>query len=230
MNRLVHQIKVVFKWLFIVMGATFFILIVLSFTDIPYNAYHHLGTVNSSLSKEPDLIVVMGGSGMPSPDGLIRTYYAAEFAKQFPTAEIIVALPYNEADSLHQLQLMAHELIVKGVDSLRIKFEPLGYNTRSQAVNVARMNANSLSNKVVLLITSPDHMYRAVRSFKKVGFLTVGGIPAFETPCDEEILKDKSSKHNKLSLRYNMWSYLQYELLVIREYTAIAYYKINGWI
>ncbi len=230
MNRFVHQIKVVFKWLFIVMGILSFIFIVLSFTDIPYNAYHHLGTVNSSLSEEPDIIVVLGGSGMPSPNGLIRTYYAAEFAMQFPDAEVIVALPYNEKDSLYQLDLVANELIIKGVDSTRINYEPLGFNTHSQAINVATMYGHAKSEKVIMLITSPDHMYRAVRSFRKAGFTTVGGVPAFEEPSDEEMLKDKSTRQNSLDLRYNMWSYMQYELLVLREYTAIAYYKIKGWI
>jgi hypothetical protein len=31
-------------------------------------------------------------------------------------------------------------------------------------------------------------------------------------------------------LRYNMWSYLHLELFVFREYCAIGYYKLKGWI
>jgi len=27
-----------------------------------------------------------------------------------------------------------------------------------------------------------------------------------------------------------MWSYMQYEIIVMREYTAIAYYRVKGWI
>ena len=33
-----------------------------------------------------------------------------------------------------------------------------------------------------------------------------------------------------LNIRYNMWSYLKYEITVMREWCAIAYYWIRGWI
>lgn len=234
MKRIIHLAKVIFKWSFLVLGILLFLLLVLSFTDIPYYAYHRLGTVNSSFSGKPDVIVVLSGSGMPSPDGLIRIYYAAESANKFKSAEIVIAMPYNEEDSLFQLNLMAHELIIKGVDSLRIRYEPTGFNTRTQATNVALMYSNLKTELTFVLITSPEHMYRAIKSFKKAGLTKVGGIPAFEQPSDEEMLKDKDKSKDirikQLSLRYNMWSYLNYELLVFREYIAIAYYKLQGWI
>lgn len=224
----------IFKKLFCTLGFFFFVLIVLSFTDVPYIAYHRLGTSSDTLSVKPDAIVILGGSGMPSPDGLIRTFYAAEAAERYKDTKIIIALPYNEKDSLHQLNLMAHELIVKGIDSLRIKYEPLGFNTRSQAVHIATMCGDNIKEASLLLITSPEHMYRAIRTFKKAGFTHVGGLPAFETPVDEERVKDKEkspdARVKNLSLRYNVWSYLHYELLVLREYCAVSYYKIKGWI
>lgn len=234
MNRIITLAKAVIKWVFITLGIILAAAIILSFTDLPYYAYHHLGTVNSSMSDRPDVIVVLGGSGMPSPDGLIRAYYASESANEFESAEIVIALPYNEKDSLYQLNLMAHELIIRGVDSLRIKYEPFGFNTHSQAIHVASMFADWEPKPVVLLITSPEHMYRSVRSFIKAGFVKVGGIAAFERPSDEGMLKDrdksKDTRIKQLSLRYNMWSYLKYELLVLREYMAIIYYKMKGWV
>ena len=203
---------------------------ILSFTDVPYYAYHNLGAGHSVLSGKPDVIVILGGGGMPSPDGLIRTYYASEAAMENENAEIIIALPYNELDSLHQLDLMANELIVKGIDPLRIKYEPLGYNTRSQAVNIASM-FNNKEQLNLLIITTPEHMYRSIKTFKHVGFPEVGGLPAFEKPIDEGKLKDPDDKEGAyLAFRYNMWNYLNYELLVLREYCAIIYYKLKGWI
>lgn len=221
------------KWFFGIVGLISFSFFVLSFTDIPYYAYHWLGTTNVNLKQKPGLIVMLGGSGMPSPDGLIRTYYGALAAKQFKEAEIIIALPYNENGSLYQLELMAHELIVKGIDSSRIKFEPLGFNTHSQAVNIASMVGSNKNNLSLLIITSPEHMYRSVKTFRKAGFADVGGVPTFEKPIDEEKAKDKEKSDDtrikSLDLRYNMWSYLNYELLVMREYLAILYYKVKGW-
>jgi uncharacterized SAM-binding protein YcdF (DUF218 family) len=221
-----------FRRIFYLFGVFAFVMLILSFTDLPYYAYHNLATSIPELNGDPGLIVIPGGAGMPSPDGLIRTYYGAEAAMQFPKAEIIIALPYNEGtDSLYQLDLMAKELILKGVDSARIKYEPLGYNTHSQAVNIGKMNDVDKKSMSVLIVTTPEHMYRTVRTFQKAGFANVGGIPAFEKPVDEKKLEnEKEMKDVNLSFRYNMWSYLNYELLVLREYTAIVYYKLRGWI
>ena len=230
LNQIIRLSLKIGKWFLLFFGAFSFIIFLLSFTDIPYYAYHNLGTGYPKLSKEPDVIVVLGGAGMPSPDGLIRTYYASEAANKYITAKIIIALPYNEVDSLHQLELMANELIIKGVDSMRIIYEPLGFNTRSQALNIGSM-FNNKEQLALLIVTTPEHMYRSIKTFKNVGFVKVGGLPTFEKPIDESKLRDTEKKEGvNLSFRYNMWSYLNYELLVLREYCAIFYYKLKGWI
>lgn len=210
------------------------LLFILSFTPLPYYAYHWLGVANAELEKQPNLIVILGGSGMPSPDGLIRTYYGAEAAKQYKKAEIIIALPYNrEKDSLYQLNLMSHELIIRGIDSTRIHYEPIGFSTHTQARNIYNNYRNQVQNLSLLLVTSPEHMYRAVGTFKKAGFINVGGVPSFGENLDEDNVKDKDknkdSRIKSLALRYNVWSYLNYELLVLRETIAILYYKLKGW-
>lgn len=219
-------------WFFSVIGVFAFILLILSFTDVPYIAYHALGTVNSELKEKPDVIVIPGGSGMPCADGLIRTYYGAVAANRFTETRIIIALPYNSGlDSLYQLRLMARELIVKGIDSSRIIFEPLGFNTWSQAVNIGELLEVDKNDLSILIVTAPEHVYRAVKTYEKAGFSRVFSMAAFEKPINEDKLgsKDKMKGVN-LSFRYNMWSYLNYELLVIKEYTAIVYYKFKAWI
>lgn len=222
------------KWLFGIIGGFFILLIILSFTDIPYYAYHWLGTSNSELTENPDIIVALGGSGMPSPDGLIRTYYASQAAEKFTEAKIIIAHPSFEEDSSRQLILMAKELIIRGIDSSRIQYESNGYNTYSQAVNIASTLATQKSQLSLLIVTSPEHMYRAVKTFKNVGFKSVCGFSTFEKPVEEEMVSDKSKgkdlRVKSLSLRYNMWSYLNYEILCIKEFVAITYYKLKGWI
>jgi len=222
------------KWAVGVSGAFALLFFILSFTDIPYHAYHWLGTSNSKLTKKPDVIVLLAGNGMPSPDGLIKAYYTAEAANEFKEAEIIIALPYGETDSLGELQLMKHELMMRGVDSSRIQFEPNGFNTHSQAENIAAKYEERKNKLAVLLITTPEHMYRSVETFLKAGFANAGGIPAFEKPIDEEKIKDNErtsdTRVKNPAFRYNMWSYMNYELLVLREYFAIAYYKTKGWI
>ena len=226
------QVKHLFRYFIFSCGFFLLIMVALAFTDLPYLAYHQLGTSCESLKKNPEVIVVFGGSGMPSPDGLIRTYYAAEAANKYSHASIIMALPFGE-DSLdtYQLDLMARELVIRGVDSTRISYEPFGHNTHSQSVYIAKMLAGN-TNSTTLVITSPDHMYRAVRALQKAGLKNVGGLPSFEKPISERKLKDRKNPSTSASLswRYNMWSYLKYELLVMREYCAITYYKLKGWI
>jgi uncharacterized SAM-binding protein YcdF (DUF218 family) len=190
--------------------------------------------IDEDFSITPDLIIILGASGMPSPDGLMRTYYGAEKALKFKNAEIIIALPYADKDSLKQLNLMARELILKGVDSARISYEPLGFNTYSQAKNIATLFAKNKQQLSLLIVSSPTHMYRAVRTFRRAGFKAVGPAPAFETLLNEEKFKDKEKTSDKriksLTLRYDVWNYLTLEIFVLREYFAIFYYHLKGWI
>jgi uncharacterized SAM-binding protein YcdF (DUF218 family) len=207
--------------------------ILLAFTELPYWAYYGLAAVEDRLETEPQVIVVMGGDGMPSPSGLMRTYFGIECAQQYENAKVILALPHNDqSDSTYQLRLMAHEFVLKGIDSSRITFEAKGYNTHSQVEAIAKMIPDK--NKAVLVVTSPEHMFRCLASFRKRGFKKVGGNPTFEKPSDEQKLKNKGKAENwqvrNLTLRYNIWSYMQYEIIVLREYAAISYYWMKGWI
>ncbi|MFH1936694.1 MAG: ElyC/SanA/YdcF family protein, partial [Bacteroidota bacterium] len=91
----------------------------------------------------------------------------------------------------------------------------------------------------VLLITSPEHLYRAVLTFRKAGFEQVNGLPAFESDVESDI--SFSSKKlggrrwvpdvgESITLRYQFWTQLQYEILILREWMAIGYYWLMGWI
>lgn len=220
------------KWFFGIVGVLAFVLLILSFTDIPYYAYSGLAMTDCESNDSPDIIVILGGSGMPSADGLMRTYYGAASANQFSDAKIVIALPYSPgSDSLIQLRLMARELILKGVDSARIVFEPLGFNTWSQAIQVGKLLEIDKNDLSILIVTAPEHMYRAVKTYEKAGFSHVFCMATYEKPISEDKLGSKDNMTGvNLSLRYNVWSYLNYELLVIKEYTAIGYYKFKGWI
>ncbi|MCK5775672.1 MAG: YdcF family protein, partial [Bacteroidales bacterium] len=147
---------------------------------------------------------------------------------------IIIALPYSDQDSLKQLRIMANELTLKGIDSTRISFEPLGINTRTQAVNIVSMLQIEQNRLSILVVTTPEHMYRAVHTLIKAGCYNVAGLSTFEKPIEEaRLISTKNIKDTpepNLSFRYNMWSYLNYELLVLREYVAISYYKYKGWL
>ncbi len=239
----VKHFKLIFKKLTVVvhhgvfgLGLIALIFIILSFTDFPYYAYYWLGTANAKNTQEPDYIVVMGAGGMPSAKGVLRCYFAAKASEIYPEARLIVTLPADSAgfdQSAHQL--MIDELVARGIDRTRILSEHKGTNTYTQAREIRQMIAELSPS--LMLITSPDHMYRSVLTFKKQGFEKTGGLATFEHALDQELLyeKDESGKitdksSKMLGLRYNFWGYLTYQITVLREYIAIAYYKLRGYI
>lgn len=220
-----------FLYFLSILGVLTVLFIGLSFTHIPYKAYHHLSAPHFALNQPPSYILILGDAGMPSADGLQRTHFAAAIAKIYPEANIIIAHTENfqKKDSIKQLRLMAHELVIKEVDTTRIGFEFMGTNTYTQAKNVFLKTKDA----PLLVVTSPEHMLRAILTLRKAGFSNVGGVPTFETPINEEslrkrVLSDDISEN--VALRHNIWSYMIYEIKVLREYTAISYYWLMEWI
>lgn len=216
-----------------ILGIIAIVMLFLSFTDIPYLAYHKLGTTGSKLSGTPTHIVLFGGSGMPTPDGLIRAYYTAEVAKKHDSAKIIIASP-DELTALRDTSASyTNELLIRGIDTNRIQYDTAGYNTFTQAKQMTQLIlSDTLSIKKVMVVTSPEHMYRSVKCLIKAGIDSVGGIASFELPIEEAQLVKQGKltplEKEKLNLRYNIWSYLNYELVVMREYLAIGYYMLRG--
>jgi len=221
--------------------------IILAFTPAPFWVWYGLGTSEAQIEGRPDYIVVLGGAGIPSETGLMRTYYAAQAAAFFPDARVIVALPGDTADSLSSVRKMRGELILRGVAPQRILLEDSGTNTRAQALNVRKLTSppaplllkERRTGGEVLLITSPEHLYRAVLTFRKAGFSRVDGIPAFQSDVESDISFSARKLGGRrwvpdvgdsITLRYQFWTQLHYEILIFREYLAIAYYWLMGWI
>lgn len=165
---------------------------------------------------------------MPSPDGLMRCYQTALTAQKHQTAKIIITHPGMDNDSTSQAILMAKELLLRGIDSARISLELKGYNTYTQISSVSKHFLTDSSK--VLLVTSPEHMLRAVKCLKKMGIDSVSGSAAFANSLSRSQLIENGRRNSEFTLFYDFWSYMNYELLVTREYLALTYYKLRGWI
>jgi uncharacterized SAM-binding protein YcdF (DUF218 family) len=238
-NR-VKRIWGMFRTLLTGFGIVFLIALILSFTTWPFWGYYWLGTSQSTINGKPEYIVMLGGGGMPSESNLIRAFFVFRAATEAPESQIVISIPGNAADSNSTARLVAAELVSKGIESKRILYEQLGTNTRSQALNLQQFNSEKLANKSILIVTSPEHMRRAVLVFKKAGFTHLSALPAFENALEGNLIfKDEELGGNKLpipdigshtSVRYQFWNHLKYEILIAREMAALGYYKLRGWI
>lgn len=222
-----------FKWFFRSIIGILFLLILLAFTPIPFYMHRALGT-DSNTTEEiftPEYIVMLGGAGMPSSSNLMRLFYTAEYARVFNSKIILI----HPKDSICQY-FMKRELEQKGIVSDSIVFITEGSNTHSQLIAL-RDQMPELQQKNLLVITAPEQLRRTIKCFNKSGFQQVRGCGAFEATVDFDLsLKDKKTEGNKLphvespSLRYTFWNYLKLEIDCFREYTALFYYKIKGWV
>lgn len=219
--------------LFTALGIAFALLIVLAFTRLPYDAHRALGRAAGECTGAVDLLVVLGGSGMPSGAELRRLHHAAELAANHPTAAVWVIHPGDPA----VIGAMVDELIFRGVQPARIKQLNEGDNTRAQALAVLREVGEKPLR--IALVSAPENMYRSVKAFRRAGHRTVCGAPAWDHAMDH----DFTYTHRRIGgkayvpdvsaatdLRYTFWNYLKLEITCLREYVAIAYYALNGWI
>ncbi|HPF51715.1 MAG TPA: YdcF family protein [Draconibacterium sp.] len=221
----------------VLIGIFFTTCMILALTSAPYWAYHWLGTSKSELRQEPHTIILLGGGGMPSQSNLMRSWYVGHASASFPSAKVIIAMPGELSDSTSTPQKMKTELIVRGINPELISFENEGTNTRSQAINCKRLIK---FHDPILLVTSPEHMRRAVLCFQKAGFEKVNALPAFENAAEADFrFDDDKLGGNKVlipevgqntNMRYRIWNHLKYEILITREIFALGYYKLRGWI
>ncbi|MEI8115227.1 MAG: YdcF family protein [Bacteroidia bacterium] len=234
------RILIFIRSVLLVSGVFFLLILALSFTTLPYWGYYWLGTSQSKITGKPEYIILLGGGGMPSESSLMRVYYVHRAAVESPESRIVISIPGNPEDSTSTARQVAAELISKGIDRQRILYEQTGTNTRSEALNLQQFNSENLTEKSILLVTSPEHMRRSVLVFRKAGFTRVSALPAFESAIESNLFfEDDQLGGNKTlvpdiggntEVRYQFWNHLKYEILIAREMAAMGYYKLRGWI
>ncbi len=210
----------------------------LSFTSVPFWGLYRLSRPGADFNFTPEAIVMMGGGGMPGRTALMRSYFTAKMALTYPEALVVIALPDDTSLTDSHLRRVKAELVMRGVQPQRIVYEHEGTNTRAQALNVGALLPRQ-ERTALLVVTDPEHVYRTVACFRKVGFESIGSVASFEVDLDASLrytTKDLGGKGyvpdvgSQNNLRYQFWNHLIYQILLFREYTAIAYYKMQGWI
>ena len=167
---------------------------------------------------------------MPSEDNLMRLYHTAALAQHFDIPVVLV----HPKDSLCQTE-MTRLLRQDGVNN--IEYMTGGANTRSQCVEL-KEKYPQFANQPMLVVTSPEHVRHTVKCLNKVGFTNVIGKAAYPATVDFDLsLKKQKLGGNEaipsvesIKMRYTFFNYLKLEITCLREYCALAYYTIKGWI
>jgi uncharacterized SAM-binding protein YcdF (DUF218 family) len=235
-----QHIRKIIKVCLLTSGIFFLVIVLLSFTSLPFWGYYWLGTSKTKILGKPDYIILLGGGGMPSESSLMRAFFVYRAAVESPESRIVISIPGDPADSLSTARLVAAELISKGIAPERILYEQTATNTRSEAIQLQNFNQEKLLDKAILLVTSPEHMRRSVLVFRKAGFTKINALPTFENAIEASLFFDDDQLGgNKTlvpdigahtSVRYQFWNHLKYEILIAREMAALGYYKLRGWI
>ncbi len=217
------------------LGLLALLMVLLSFTSLPWRIHQALGTAAGTCAGiAPRVIVVLGGSGMPSGPELLRLQHAAALATQYPASAVVVVHPTDPA----VMDAMLHELLHRGVAGERLIAVREGTNTREQALVLHTMWP-AFHQVPMALVTAPENSYRSVRAFRKVGFQNVCGDPAWDNPMYIDLAYDHRRVGGKRyapdvsgsnALRYDVWNRLKLQVTCLRESLAIGYYRLNGWI
>lgn len=238
-RKIQSKLLTTLRYSMVVSGTLFFALIILALTSVPFWARYSLAKAKVIDTTDVNSIVVMGGGGFPSESLMMRLWYTVDVANKYANADIVITTPGKTTDSTSTVCQMRQYLIHAGIDSTRILLENKGLNTRHQALEVKKMLDSNRIQEPVMIVSSPTHVFRSVLCFEKVGFNKVCAQPAMEVMLETDLRLKSNELGGKylvpdsgrsISLRYKFWDYLKYEVEVIREYIALVYYKLQGWI
>jgi len=227
------------KWIIIPAGIFFVSASLFALTTGPFYLYHYFGTANSDYDFEPQYIVQLGSTPMPSEQALIRCYYTRKLAQLNPDARVIISQLREAGQQMDQTDAwkMKEEISRDFSSAFTYGLLTDAHSTREEALLLRKKFAGIRGRKVVL-VTSPEHMLRAIATFRRAGFQQVGGEAAFSWAGNADFRYREHRQGgrmvapemgNNLQLRYQFWNHLRYELLCTREFLAFFWYRLKGW-
>lgn len=206
---------------FVLTAAVFFAVF-----GIPGRFVNWMTAGDAELGSPARTVVVLGGGGIPSETGLIRTYYAAQYglsATNSTNVTFVVCLPSDIDPEKDSVGKMRDELVLRGIPGESILLEHYGRDTYQQAVNVRKLLGKEASRLPLLVVSSPYHARRALLCFRRAGFEEVACLAAHG-------VEPRADMGRATRARYGLWGGLVAEVWYARELVALAYYKLRGWI
>lgn len=174
-------------------------------------------------TEAPRTIVVLGGGGIPSESGLMRCYAAAALGTNYPGAAFIVSLPAAGDPAAGSVGRMRDELVMRGVPAGAVAMETRARNTHEQAEAIRVTLGDAALREPLLIVTSPSHGRRSLLCFRRAGFERVACAVTRSAGVEAELGRG-------LAVRYGFWRNLEMHVRYGRELTALAVYKLRGWI
>ena len=174
------------------------------------------------MEHQPRYVVVIGGA-IPGEEGLMHTYYAAQFGRGHTGVTYVITMPVDDDLDNSSAGRLKDELVLRGIPDSDILFESRGLNTYQQAVFIAEMLGDNALGQPFLIVTSPLHARRAFLCFRKQGFTRTSVLQASGASSEVDLGR-------WTFLRYTFWYRLKYQAMIARELTALVVYKLRGWI
>jgi len=195
-------------WLF------FLGILVISF--VPVTGYLLKPLAMKEEIRHADAIVVLGGGVNQgrylTPESSRRLVRAVQLYQEGRAQKIIFSGGFSLRGGVAEGAVLAQEARRMQIPSENILIEKNSRRTYEQAVETKKI-ADPLRWKSLILVTSYFHMKRAVLCFEQAGF------KVYPAPADP-IEKYAAGPIERLDLFGK----------ILREYGAVIYYRIKGWI
>ena len=204
-------------------GVLFLVQVAIGLLGLPRPLVRWLAAEDLKLKERPDYVVVLGGAGMPSSSGLIRTYYGAVYSGGHSGTIYVVCLPTDGPIEQSGVARMRDEMVLRGIPRERVLLEAEGRDTRAEAVNVQRLLGRDALSRPLLIVSQPSHLRRAYLCFREVGFTQIGCLAATSVDVDADMGRG-------LWWRYGFWDNMAGEVETARELLALVYYRLKGWL
>lgn len=165
-----------------------------------------------------DAIVVLGGGiedlGYPSRLSTERAYVGSCLFLQGRAPLLILSTGYTKS-YVNRTEAQAMQLIAlgMGVAGGKILLENKSYNTHTNASETMKL-LKQYNVKSIILVTSFNHLYRAMRVFKKIG------IKVYPYSTNVPKLLDWNVSWRRPAILAGLFY----------EYAAIAVYGLRGWL
>lgn len=191
--------------------------------------FHPLESKEDALNAQA-IVVLDGGTGryrnqahqieIPLDTSVLRALEAIRVYRLLENPLVLVSGGAESQDRSFspEASVLREQIISGGVPADRIVLDSHSINTRAHAVNLVRM-LKERGIKEIVLVTSPNHMQRAIWAFQAEG---VNPVPS---PC-----KGSLDSHSGWIAWWPSTNALEFTQATMHEYLGIVYYFTRRYI